>query len=178
MQVSGMSLSQTLPTYICILSSELGPLNSRLVIDLFCIVKCQVCHSDEPFIILITQNIDICFHLIDFFGFGALKIRSMFEFLVLWLWPNQFIIVQGRGQKSLAPTAPYSLITVLRILLTPLGGPGQFPQTHDGVASQSPERVLASRCVSLLCVTLGMCTLHTVQRPVWPVQTTEGSLGH
>ena len=75
-----MSLSQTLPTYICILSSELGPLNSRLVIDLFCIVKCRVCHSDEPFIILITQNIDICFHLIDFFSFGALKIRSMFEF--------------------------------------------------------------------------------------------------
>ena len=35
--------------------------------------KFQACNSDEPFIIIIAQSYDICFHLIDFFGFGALN---------------------------------------------------------------------------------------------------------
>ena len=95
------------------------------------------------------------------------------------LWPNQFIIVQGRGQKKLGPTVMEDL--TVRVLCSdslPGEAPGLFlkPMT---VMLCLLGRVSASRCVTRLCVCDAVfCTLHTVQSYFQPDATSPASPGN
>ena len=114
-----------------------------------------------------------CNYIYAIFSIGTNTLLfSMFPVL----WPNQFIIVQGRGQKKLGPTVMEDL--TVRVLTPSLERPRAFSSNPwrwccvSWAASRRHAAWHACVCDAVFC------TLHTVQSYFQPDATSPASPGN